>query len=106
MSKDIIKVEQPNLVAFVEKIQELILEGYVVCKTNSGVPSTWGPGLYTCEVEKNVAEEVKTEPKEVEKQPEEVQDSAEQSPAVEDSEAETEEAPKTRTTKRTRKTSK
>lgn len=45
-----IKIEQPNLVAFVAKIEELVKQGYKVSGTNSGVPSSWGPGLYTCEM--------------------------------------------------------
>lgn len=47
---EMIKVEQPNLVAFVAKIEELVKQGYKVSGTNSGVPSSWGPGLYTCEM--------------------------------------------------------
>lgn len=58
-----IKVEEPNLVAFVQKIEQLINEGYKVSDTNSGVPTTWGPGLYTCEMlTDKVAEKVVEQP--------------------------------------------
>lgn len=63
-----VKVEQPNLVAFVAKIEELVKQGYKVSGTNSGVPSTWGPGLYTCEMIADATP--KQEPKQVEEKQE------------------------------------
>lgn len=43
-----IKVEQPTLIHFIEKIVELTKLGYVPSKTNQGAPQSWGLGLFTC----------------------------------------------------------
>lgn len=90
-----IKVEEPNLVAFVQKIEQLINEGYKVSDTNSGVPTTWGPGLYTCEM---LGEKVEEKPVE---QPTEVVQESE--PAVEKTEGKVEET-KPKTTRRRKST--
>lgn len=52
MSKDIKRVEAPNLIEFVNEIQDYVQQGYTVTDTNAGIPQSWGPGLYTCELEK------------------------------------------------------
>lgn len=107
MEKEI-KVEQPTLIHFIEKVVELARQGYVPSKTNQGAPQSWGLGLFTCGM---VLED--SEPKTETKVSEPVEKTVEPESNVSDEEAKTE-APETteyvkepikKTTTRRRKTS-
>lgn len=110
---EMIKVEQPNLVAFVAKIEELVKQGYKVSGTNSGVPSSWGPGLYTCEMLPSGASEQGVEQLQEQVQPKQEEPVEPESNVSEtpEKEAETESkvsepAPKKTTTRRKKSSSK
>ncbi|QDP60460.1 MAG: hypothetical protein GOVbin1096_88 [Prokaryotic dsDNA virus sp.] len=69
MSKQIEKITGYNLKDFIDKIVEKVQEGYQISETNAGYPQSWGPGLYTCDVEKSSGATEK--PVEAPKEPEE-----------------------------------
>lgn len=92
MSKETVKIEAPNLIEFVYDIEKKVKEGYSVDDTNEGIPQSWGPGLYTCTLSKEVS---------ASKQ-ETVETTEEKTESV--TEEKSEEAPK-KTTRRTRKKS-
>jgi len=68
---EVINIQEPTLISFVERIQDLVKQGYVVSKTNQGVPQSFGFGVWVCQM---VAE------KAPEKTSESVSDSPKQSP--------------------------
>ena len=47
MEQSKIRVEEPNLISFVDTLVKYASEGYVVEDSNEGAPQSWGPGLYT-----------------------------------------------------------
>lgn len=59
-----IRLEEPNLISFVERIAKLASEGYTIDKTNQGAPQSWGPGLYTCDMTLEGSEKASDTPKE------------------------------------------
>lgn len=80
MSKETIKIESPNLIEFVYDIERKVKEGYSVDDTNEGLPQSWGPGLYTCTVSKEVAEKPAEEPVKAEETSEETKTEEEPKP--------------------------
>ena len=71
---EVINIQEPTLISFVERIQDLVKQGYVVSKTNQGVPQSFGFGVWVCQMVPEVAE------KAPEKTSESVSDSPKQSP--------------------------
>ena len=52
MEQSKIRIEEPNLISFVNKLMEYASDGYVLEDSNEGAPQSWGPGLYTANVVK------------------------------------------------------
>lgn len=98
MSKQIEKITGYTLIDFIEKIVAKTKEGFEIEGTNQGVPQSWGPGLYTCEMSK--AEKVASASKQatVETSEDTPEDT---SSASEDTPEETEKKPTTRRRKKT-----
>lgn len=53
MSKQVEKITGYTLKDFIDKIIEKVQDGYTISGTNAGYPQSWGPGLYTCDMEKS-----------------------------------------------------
>jgi len=57
---EVINIQEPTLISFVERIQDLVKQGYVVSKTNQGVPQSFGFGVWVCQMVPEAPEKTST----------------------------------------------